>query len=338
MTANAKTGITVGVMCAAFLALTAVFLSDSGGTHLRLPSIPLVDTNFLDKSTTRRSYADLVRAGADLSDFDCYVCHDKKTPPPLRLDTNQNIIVAAEHVGPTTFSADDIGSNELGGIIGRWKAHSDPVSAFLWQKLSNPEQVLLTNYKPSEAGAKPVQDIVLSALNKVVGEPCIYEAERFKGILLGAETIVHLQQSRTGPNLAHLNRLLLEDAYPVELARNRTDIVMGHGQHGRNNNCFNCHNETNLTLLQPRDGRELSFSDSTKLCGSCHGPTLRDWDAGAHGRTSGFWDHSKGAIERKDCVNCHNPHSPRFPSRPPAPGPHPLREMAVGAATAGGKE
>jgi hypothetical protein len=295
MTANAKTGITVGVMCAAFLALTAVFLSDSGGTHLRLPSIPLVDTNFLDKSTTRRSYADLVRAGADLSDFDCYVCHDKKTPPPLRLDTNQNIIVAAEHVGPTTFSADDIGSNELAGIIGRWKAHSDPVSAFLWQKLSNPEQVLLTNYKPSEAGAKPVQDIVLSALNKVVGEPCIYEAERFKGILLGAETIVHLQQSRTGPNLAHLNRLLLEDAYPVELARNRTDIVMGHGQHGRNNNCFNCHNETNLTLLQPRDGRQLTFVQSSQLCGSCHGPTKEDWDAGAHGRTSGDWNRSPGA-------------------------------------------
>ena len=32
---------------------------------------------------------------------------------------------------------------------------------------------------------------------------------------------------------------------------------MGHGTHGRNNNCFNCHNETKLDTLQSRDGREL---------------------------------------------------------------------------------
>jgi formate-dependent nitrite reductase cytochrome c552 subunit len=173
-----------------------------------------VDTNFLDRSTTRKSYADLVRGGEDLSDFDCYACHDKKKPPPLRLDTGGNIIVAKEH----------------------------------------------------------------------------------------------------------------------------PDIVMGHGEHGRNNNCFNCHNETNLVLLQPRDGRELKFEDSPKLCGSCHGPTYRDWEAGAHGRTSGYWDRSKGPIERKACVNCHNPHSPRFPSRKPAPGPHPLREIGATAGPQTGQE
>jgi uncharacterized CHY-type Zn-finger protein len=203
MTANAKTGITLAALCASFSVLALAFLSDSGGTHLAMPVIPLVDTNFLDTSTTRQSYADLVRVGADLSDFDCYVCHEKNKPPPLRLDTNQNIIVATEH----------------------------------------------------------------------------------------------------------------------------KDIVMGHGRHGRNNNCYNCHNETNLVLLQPRDGRELKFADSPQLCGSCHGPTYRDWEAGAHGRISGYWDRSKGSIERKACVNCHNPHSPRFPSRKPAPGPHPLREI-----------
>ena len=85
----------------------------------------------------------------------------------------------------------------------------------------------------------------------------------------------------------------------IIVAKEHPDIVMGHGQHGRNNNCFNCHNETNLVLLQPRDGRELKFADSPKLCGSCHGPTYRDWEAGAHGRTSGYWDRSKGLIATK---------------------------------------
>ena len=338
MTTNAKTGITVAVLCAAFSALALAFLSDSGGKRQARAPIALVDTNFLDKSTTRKSYADLVRAKADLSDFDCYICHEKKTPPPLRLDTNQNIIVAPEHVGPTTFAADDISSNNWAGIIEQFREHTNPVSTLLWQSLSNSEQLLLKDYKPSEPSAKQTQDAVLAVLNKLIGGPCIYEAGRFKGILLGAETVVYLQHIPTGANLAHLNRLLLEDAYPIELSRDRSgDIVMGHGQHGRNNNCFNCHNETNLVLLQPRDGRELTFAESTKLCGSCHGPTLRDWDAGAHGRTSGYWDETRVKDrQRKDCVNCHNPHSPRFPSRQPAPGPHPLKELTATAAPPGG--
>ena len=96
---------------------------------------------------------------------------------------------------------------------------------------------------------------------------------------------------------------------------------MAHGSHDRNNLCYNCHNEQNLLTLQVRDGREIKFDNIPQLCGSCHGPTLRDWDAGAHGRTSGYWNRSMGDIQRLSCANCHNPHSPHtFPraSRLPA--------------------
>jgi len=121
--------------------------------------------------------------------------------------------------------------------------------------------------------------------------------------------------------------LRFDDKQNLIIPSEHSDIVMKHGSHNRNNLCFNCHNENNLELLQPRDGRELKFADSTKLCGSCHGPNYRDWEAGAHGRTSGYWDRSKGEITRKDCVSCHNPHSPKFPGRKPAPPPHPLRPL-----------
>ena len=112
-----------------------------------------MDTNFLNTATVRQSYADLVRASEDLSDFDCYVCHEKGKPPPLRYDTNQNLIIPKEH----------------------------------------------------------------------------------------------------------------------------SDIVMGHGSHGRNNNCFNCHNETNLDsaadarrargeiLGQPAAVRQLPRPDVSRL-------------------------------------------------------------------------
>ena len=110
----------------------------------------------------------------------------------------------------------------------------------------------------------------------------------------------------------------------VIVAEEHKEVVMGHGKHKRNNNCFNCHNEQNLLVLQTRDGHELKLTDSTPLCGSCHGPVYRDWEGGAHGRTAGYWNESLGERTRRPCAACHDPHSPPFPARPPAPGPHPL--------------
>jgi formate-dependent nitrite reductase cytochrome c552 subunit len=193
-----------------FGGLAEAFLSNLWGRTAPLHPIALVDPAFLDTATVRRSYADLVRAKEDLSDFDCYACHEKNKPPVLRYDEHQNLLIPREH----------------------------------------------------------------------------------------------------------------------------SDIVMGHGQQGRNNNCFNCHNETNLELLQTRDGRQVTFADSSKLCGSCHGPTYEDWEAGAHGRISGYWNRSLGPFKRQDCVNCHNPHSPPFPPRKPAPGPHLLHALAETSARA----
>jgi formate-dependent nitrite reductase cytochrome c552 subunit len=114
----------------------------------------------------------------------------------------------------------------------------------------------------------------------------------------------------------------------VILAKEHEDIIMGHGRHKRNNNCFNCHDETNLEFLQTRDGHQVKLVDSPALCGSCHGPTDRDWDAGVHGRTSGYWKRDLGSIDRKVCTSCHDPHSPAFPAREPAPGPHLLHPIA----------
>ena len=123
-------------------------------------------------------------------------------------------------------------------------------------------------------------------------------------------------------------KLKLDAEGNVIVPKEHDDIVMAHGRHHRNNNCFNCHDETNLELLQTRDGRHLKIVDSPALCGSCHGPTYRDWEAGVHGRTSGYWNRSLGPIDRKVCTSCHNPHAPAFPSRQPAPGPHPLHPLA----------
>ncbi|HEV2393997.1 MAG TPA: hypothetical protein VG146_16715 [Verrucomicrobiae bacterium] len=206
----AKTDWVLGLLTGAFIGLAAAFSLDLWSRPVRLAPIPLVDTNFISTATARVSAVDLLASGGDMSDFDCYACHEKNKPPKLQFKADGDIIVPPEH----------------------------------------------------------------------------------------------------------------------------KDIVMGHGRHHRNNNCFNCHDETNLVLLETRDGRHLKITESPALCGSCHGPTYRDWEAGVHGRTSGYWRRDLGPIDRKVCVSCHNPHAPPFPSRQPAPGPHPLHPILAEAPAA----
>src|SRR5208283_1487799 len=200
MTQGNRTGTVLVVLSVVFLALSVKFAAPVGPPSALPASISLVETQFLDTATIRKSYAELIRTKADLSDFDCYACHEKGKPPVLRFDAQHNIVVPKEH----------------------------------------------------------------------------------------------------------------------------EDVVMGHGSHNRNNNCFNCHDEQNLELLQTRDGRQVKLAESPKLCGSCHGPTYRDWEAGAHGRTGGYWDRTAGSMKRQICVDCHDPHSPRIPALRPLPPPHPL--------------
>lgn len=202
-----RTNLWLGGLTIVFLGLGGFFLAGARSAAPVRAELPLVDTKFLDTSPWRQTYADLVKAKEDLSDYDCYACHEKKSPPPIRFDAKGTIVIPKEH----------------------------------------------------------------------------------------------------------------------------SNIVLGHGSHDRNNLCYNCHNEQNLETLQLRDGRQLKFDNIPPLCGSCHGPTLHDWEAGAHGRTSGYWDRKLGEMTRLSCTNCHDPHSPRIPTRAPAPGPHPLHEVPAPA-------
>jgi predicted CXXCH cytochrome family protein len=104
-------------------------------------------------------------------------------------------------------------------------------------------------------------------------------------------------------------------------------FAMAHGRGFRNNNCYNCHDRNQLDRLHTPDGESLTFSQATLLCGSCHGPTYRDWNAGAHGRTGGHWDRKAGPINREECTSCHDPHAPAFTGLIPMPGPHLLHPL-----------
>jgi len=96
--------------------------------------------------------------------------------------------------------------------------------------------------------------------------------------------------------------------------------------HGINRRCLNCHHPENRDAFVDDAGEEISWNDPHLVCAKCHGPVYRDWQHGAHGRSEGFWDTSRGGQVRRLCVDCHDPHRPPFPPLHPAPGPNTLRE------------
>jgi hypothetical protein len=101
-----------------------------------------------------------------------------------------------------------------------------------------------------------------------------------------------------------------------ELTGMHTDIVLKHDQEHRW--CLDCHDAADRDSLHLAGGERVSFEESYRLCGQCHGEKLRDWRAGVHGRRTGSWNGSKGYLL---CAHCHNPHQPRFRSIAPKPAP-----------------
>jgi hypothetical protein len=105
--------------------------------------------------------------------------------------------------------------------------------------------------------------------------------------------------------------------------------------HGINDRCRNCHHLQDRDRLVLHDGRVIPFSDSQLLCAKCHGPTFRDWERGAHGRSDGYWDRSRGELVRLKCYQCHDPHNPRIPAMDPlVPLPGPRAPQLAGSRAA----
>jgi hypothetical protein len=101
-----------------------------------------------------------------------------------------------------------------------------------------------------------------------------------------------------------------------ELEEFHDDIVFKHDEENRW--CMDCHDAENRDMLHSASGELIDFKESYKLCGQCHGPKLRDWRAGIHGRRTGSWNGQKQYLL---CAHCHDPHSPKFKKMQPEPPP-----------------
>jgi len=125
-------------------------------------------------------------------------------------------------------------------------------------------------------------------------------------------------------NARRIGKRLNISAYMAENDLTPADSVWTLVHGGGNLWCLNCHDADNRDSLVKMNGELLTFNQSQLLCGECHGPKLRDWEKGIHGKTIGYWDPALGDADstvRLLCVECHLPHRPAFPSYLPMPAP-----------------
>jgi len=97
-----------------------------------------------------------------------------------------------------------------------------------------------------------------------------------------------------------------------KLTQFHTQKILDHGTLG--GWCYRCHTKDDIDHLHLSDATLVSFNEAYELCGSCHGDKLRDWKAGIHGLTTGYW---LGDRTRRSCPACHDPHNPPFPLMTP---------------------
>ena len=93
------------------------------------------------------------------------------------------------------------------------------VSNAIASQLSDDTQRLLEEYDGASEPSVGLQKALLSDLNRRIQAGPLYDAQIFADIKLseGAQALI-AQNSQSGETLVHLNRMLLSDAYPHELA------------------------------------------------------------------------------------------------------------------------
>ena len=120
----------------------------------------------------------------------------------------------------TTLATGDITAPEAFAV--KLTKGSDAVSVFLRSQLQASVKADLATYSISNETAKAVISAFVKDINQVIAGPSIYAQARFRNVKLRPETLQLIKRNPSGEQLARLNKLLLEDAYPAELAKSST--------------------------------------------------------------------------------------------------------------------
>jgi hypothetical protein len=108
---------------------------------------------------------------------------------------------------------------DRGAFTARLANGQDPVPVFLRGQFDDRVMTHLNTYAPTNANAAAQLSGVVMQVNQVLAGPSIFTSVRFRKIALRSETETLLRRNPRGEQLARLNKMLLEDAFPAEIAK-----------------------------------------------------------------------------------------------------------------------
>ena len=123
------------------------------------------------------------------------------------------------HADTDQFLFDMEAIKDPGSLVVKLQDTRAPVSKFIASQLSEDMQWVLLGYNGVSNPSPQQQEVLLSDLNRLLQGGSLYDAQRFAAIELSEQTQALIAENpQSGEALVRLNRCLLADAYPYELA------------------------------------------------------------------------------------------------------------------------
>ncbi|RKU15941.1 hypothetical protein C6503_13325 [Candidatus Poribacteria bacterium] len=123
------------------------------------------------------------------------------------------------HAGTSQFLFDRDAIKDPGSLAVKLEDTRAPVSQWIASQLSEDIQWLLVGYDGVSDPSPKLQEALLSELNRLLQAGPLYDAQVFADIELSEQTQALIAENpKGGEALVRLNRWLLADAYPYELA------------------------------------------------------------------------------------------------------------------------
>ncbi len=124
----------------------------------------------------------------------------------IQVENNATALSAASIADPEAFTA-------------RLAHGREPLSVCLREQLDNLVKIDLNTYDAANPNAAALLRATVTEISQVLRGPTIFTEERFRGVALRPETKALLMENPHGDRLARLNKMLLEDAFPLEIAK-----------------------------------------------------------------------------------------------------------------------
>lgn len=168
---------------------------------------------------------DIILKELNFSQRPCYSLFLKDSPQVWEPTSIQSVLGTTEKPGSSLFSVGDF--KEPAKLIGRLRdaaSRNDPVSLLLQSMLNIDCQQRIGKYKDGEPLSQEFLVTLVSELNRLLAMP-LYRQEIFANVKLSEGTQRQIASKDPkdfkGEELLRLNRLLLEDAYPYEIAKSQ---------------------------------------------------------------------------------------------------------------------